>query len=79
MNENEPSAKLDVRGLFCPMPIVKLVEEVKKHTIGTVIEVLATDPGTLADIPAWAKSSGNEVVGTKKEENIIKFLVKKIK
>jgi tRNA 2-thiouridine synthesizing protein A len=79
MNENDPSAKLDVRGLFCPMPIVKLVEEVKKHAIGTVIEVLATDPGTLADIPAWAKSSGNEVVGTKKEENIIKFLVKKIK
>ena len=51
----------------------------RKHAIGTVIEVLATDPGTLADIPAWAKSSGNEVLDTKKEENVIKFLIKKIK
>jgi tRNA 2-thiouridine synthesizing protein A len=79
MIENEPAATLDVRGLFCPIPIVKLTQEVKKHPTGTVIEVLATDPGTLADIPAWAKSSGNEVLETKKEENVIKFLIKKIK
>ena len=79
MSENEPSATLDVRGLFCPIPIVKLTEEVKKHPTGTIIEVLATDPGTLADIPAWAKSSGNEVLDSKKEENVIKFLVKKTK
>ncbi|TRO58619.1 sulfurtransferase TusA family protein [Candidatus Bathyarchaeota archaeon] len=79
MSENDPSAKLDVQGLFCPIPIVKLVEEMKKHPTGTVIEVLATDPGTLADIPAWAKSSGNEVLDTKKEENVFKFLIKKIK
>ncbi|OGD53170.1 hypothetical protein A3K80_04555 [Candidatus Bathyarchaeota archaeon RBG_13_38_9] len=79
MSENKPGATLDVRGLFCPIPIVKLVEEVKKHPTGTVIEVLATDPGTVADIPAWAKSSGNEVLDSKKEENVIKFLIKKIK
>ncbi|WP_455279863.1 sulfurtransferase TusA family protein [[Eubacterium] cellulosolvens] len=79
MSENEPGATLDVRGFFCPIPIVKLTEEVKKHPTGTIIEVLATDPGTLADIPAWAKSSGNEVLDTKKEENVIKFLIKKIK
>jgi TusA-related sulfurtransferase len=79
MSENKPGATLDVRGLFCPIPIVKLTQEVKKHPTGTVIEVLATDPGTLADIPAWAKSSGNEVLDSKKEENIFKFLIKKIK
>jgi TusA-related sulfurtransferase len=50
MSENDPSATLDVRGLFCPIPIVKLTQEVKKHPTGTIIEVLATDPGTLADI-----------------------------
>ena len=79
MSENKPNETLDVRGLFCPIPIVKLTEEVKKHPTGTIIEVLATDPGTLADIPAWAKSSGNEVLESKKEDNVIKFLVKKIK
>jgi tRNA 2-thiouridine synthesizing protein A len=79
MSENKPTETLDVRGLFCPMPIVKLTQEVKKHPTGTIIEVLATDPGTLADIPAWAKSSGNEILETKKEENVIKFLVKKTK
>ncbi|WP_455369572.1 sulfurtransferase TusA family protein [[Eubacterium] cellulosolvens] len=79
MSVNKSTATLDVRGLFCPIPIVKLTEEVKKHPSGTIIEVLATDPGTLADIPAWAKSSGNEILDSKKEENVIKFLIKKIK
>jgi len=79
VSETKPDATLDVRGLFCPIPIVKLSEAIKKYPTGTVLEVLATDPGTLTDIPAWAKTSGNQVLKTEREGTVIKFHVKKVK
>jgi TusA-related sulfurtransferase len=79
MDELNVVDSLDLRGLFCPMPIVKLTQAIGKYNIDDIIEVLATDPGTLADIPAWAKTSGNEVLKTDKEGNVFKFFIKKIK
>ena len=78
MSEINPDVSLDLRGLFCPMPIVKLTEAIGQYEVGTILEVLATDPGTLADIPAWASTTGNEVVDTKRESNVIKFIIKKL-
>ena len=78
MSEIKPDATLDVRGLFCPQPVIKCAEEIKKQPIGTILEVLATDPGTLADIPAWAKTSGNEVLKTEQDGEVIKLYVKKV-
>ena len=79
MSEYDVVDTLDLRGLFCPMPIVKLTQNIGKYETGEVIEVLASDPGTLADIPAWAKTTGNEVLKTDKDGNIFKFFIKKIK
>ena len=68
---------LDTKGLFCPMPVVKLASTIKSIQIGEILEVLATDPGALADIPAWARKTGNELVKQAKEENVLKFYVKR--
>lgn len=70
---------LDLRGLFCPMPIVMLTQNIGKYEIGEVIEVLASDPGTLADVPAWATTTGNEVLKSDKEDKVFKFYIKKLK
>jgi len=79
MSEVKPAKTLDVRGLMCPMPVVKLSKAIKEIEVGQVIEVLATDPGSLTDIPAWAKRTGNEVVKVEKEGEVIKFYVKRLK
>lgn len=79
MSEIEAVDTLDLRGLFCPMPIVELTQSIGKYNTGDVIEVLATDPGTLADIPAWAKTTGNEVLKSDKVDEIFKFYIKKLK
>lgn len=79
MDELNVVDSLDLRGLFCPMPIVKLTQAIGNYNKDDVVEVLATDPGTLADIPAWAKTTGNEVLKTDKEGNVFKFFIKKIK
>jgi TusA-related sulfurtransferase len=79
MSEFEIIDTLDLRGLFCPMPIVMLTQNIGKYETGAILEVLASDPGTLADIPAWAKTTGNEVLKTDKVDKVIKFYIKKLK
>jgi TusA-related sulfurtransferase len=43
-----------------------------------VIEAHTTDPGALTDFPAWAKTSGNEIVKTEQEDKLIKFYIKRL-
>jgi tRNA 2-thiouridine synthesizing protein A len=73
------SRTLDCKGLPCPMPVIKLSQEIGKVAVGEVIEVITTDPGSLADFPAWAKSTGNAVLETKQEQGLIRFSVKRQK
>jgi tRNA 2-thiouridine synthesizing protein A len=74
-----PSMTLDLKGLLCPMPVVKIAGAIKKVEVGQIVEATATDPGVMADIPAWAKSTGHEVVKMTREAKIITFWVKRLK
>ncbi len=73
------SKTLDYKGLACPMPIVKISQEIGKVAIGDVIEVHTTDPGSLVDFPAWAKTTGNAIVETQRDPGVIKIFVKRQK
>lgn len=74
-----PKLSLDFKGLLCPMPVVKLAQAIKQIQVGEMVEAVATDPGVMADIPAWARTSGNEVVSLEKQEKVFKFVVKRVK
>ncbi len=77
----EPVAKvrLNLEGLLCPIPVVKVSQAVKELPVGGVLEATATDPGVLADIPAWVKSTGNELLSMEKKDKIITFTIRKAK
>ncbi|PKH10709.1 sulfurtransferase TusA family protein [Planomicrobium sp. MB-3u-38] len=68
---------LDAKGLACPMPIVRTKKAMTELEPGQVIEVQATDKGSLADIKAWAKSSGNQYLGTFEEGDVLKHYLRK--
>ena len=68
---------LDAKGLACPMPIVKTRKEMKELESGQIIQILATDKGAKADMTAWAKSGGHELLDTQEEEGVLKFWIKK--
>lgn len=70
---------LDLKGLMCPIPVVKISKAIKDVAVGGVIEATASDPGVLADIPAWAKSTGNEMLKTERDGKNIKFWVRRLK
>ena len=68
---------VDVRNFYCPLPIVKLSSAVKEIAVNDILEVIATDPGVLTDIPHWASSTGNEIVKQSTEGDTFKFFIKR--
>ncbi len=69
---------LDLKGLACPMPVVKVSKGIKEIEVGEVIQAITTDPGSLTDFPAWARTSGNEIVDTQQGEEEIKFFIRRL-
>ena len=79
MSDDVQVAKvLDLKGLACPMPVVKVSKGIKAVELGEIIEAQTTDPGSLTDFPAWARTSGNEIVKTDQDEKLIKFFIKRL-
>ncbi len=79
MSDQTISKTLDLKGLLCPMPVVKMAKAIKEIEVGQVIEAFATDPGVMADIPAWCRTTGNELVSLEKQEKQFRFVVRRLK
>ncbi len=77
--EIKADINMDLKGIACPMPVIKVSQQIKKMQIGQVLAAETTDPGAHADFPAWAKSTGNEIVATEKNDKVTVFFIKKIK
>lgn len=68
---------LDLKGLSCPLPIVKTAQGIKEVQSGELIEALATDPGSVADFNAWCRSTGNELVEQGEDAGVFRFVIRK--
>ena len=77
MAEIREDRLVDASGLSCPMPVVKAAKEMRALAPGQVLKIVATDHGSLADIPAWAEDTGNELLETQRETGRYVFLVRK--
>ena len=71
------SQSLDARNLSCPMPIVKTAIAIKTLACGDVLEVLATDPGSVKDFDAWSKVTGNELIESDVQDGVFRFVLRK--
>jgi tRNA 2-thiouridine synthesizing protein A len=68
---------LDVRGLNCPLPILRAKKSLGGLTSGQVLRVLATDPGAVKDFQAFAKQTGNELMSHAEQDGIFTFYMRK--
>jgi tRNA 2-thiouridine synthesizing protein A len=68
---------VDARGMSCPMPIVKTAQSIRGVEKGQLIEVLATDPGSLKDFAAWTRSTGNALVEQRLEDGVYHFVIRR--
>jgi len=68
---------LDATGLLCPMPVVKAGKVMRGMEAGKILKIIATDRGAIADFPAWADDTGNELLEWHEENGSLVFYIKK--
>jgi TusA-related sulfurtransferase len=71
------SKTLDLKGFACPIPIARTAGAMKEMTPGEIMEVLATDPGSVPDFTAWSKATGNELIEHTVVDGVYRFVLRK--
>ncbi len=69
--------ELDVKGLNCPLPILRTKKALADMDSGQVLRVLATDPGSVKDFAAFARQTGNDLLEQTEEDKVFVFLIKR--
>jgi tRNA 2-thiouridine synthesizing protein A len=77
--EEAPAKVLDARGLKCPMPVLRTKKAVDELSVGQVLEVVATDPGSMADFRAWTKNTGHELILAEQQGDVFRYRIRKTK
>ncbi len=79
MSDIKEDKTMDLKGLPCPMPIVKVSKGIKEIEVGQILKAISTDPGSLTDFPAWARTSGHEILSADSEgDNNIFYIKRKV-
>jgi tRNA 2-thiouridine synthesizing protein A len=79
---DEPSQTdkvLDAKGLLCPIPVIKARKAIREIALGQVLRVEATDKGAVKDFEAWARQTGNELIGWTENGGVYLFYIRKAK
>ena len=69
--------ELDCKGLNCPLPILKTKKAIDGLSVGDILKVITTDPGSVNDMSSWAKRTGHDLVGHETEAEVNTFFIKK--
>lgn len=69
--------ELDARGLSCPLPIVKTKKSLSKMISGQVLKVVSTDSGSVKDMQAFSRQTGNELMSSSEEGKEFVFYLRK--
>jgi tRNA 2-thiouridine synthesizing protein A len=68
---------VDAKGLNCPLPILRAKKALQPMAGGSLLEVLATDPGAVKDFQAFCRTTGNTLVESTTEGNVFRFLIRR--
>ena len=69
--------ELDVKGLNCPLPILRTKKALAEMTSGQILKVMATDPGSVKDFQAFARQTGNELLSHEEKDKVFEYLIKR--
>ncbi len=69
--------KLDARGMNCPLPILRTRKALNRMDSGAVLEVVATDPGSVKDMASFCSQTGNRLLSSSEQDNSYIFMIEK--
>jgi len=70
---------LDCSGMLCPLPVIKTSKAIKELQVGQVLKLIATDPGAPADMQAWSRQTGNDLLDSHQEDSKYIFYLRRVK
>ncbi|MDC3377022.1 sulfurtransferase TusA family protein [Candidatus Nanopelagicales bacterium] len=73
----DATTTVDAKGQTCPMPVLMTAKAAKELQPGETMLIEATDNGARSDIPAWVDQTGNELVESSEDGEVLRFLVRK--
>lgn len=68
---------LDARGLACPLPVLRARKMLNRMEPGALLEVLATDPGSIKDFAAFCRHTGDVLVESGQEDEVLRYLIRR--
>jgi tRNA 2-thiouridine synthesizing protein A len=68
---------LDVKGLACPLPVLRTKKKMRDVPAGAVLRVLATDPNSLKDMASFCEMTGNELVSSAERDGVFVFDIRR--
>lgn len=74
---NKDATTLDVKGLQCPMPLLKAKKALNELAPGELLRVVATDPGSVKDFQVFSRQSGHELLESTDNEGVFSYLLRK--
>ena len=77
MSDIDADAKLDCKGLLCPLPVYRTSQAIGRLKTGQVLRIECTDPGSLADFPAFARQRGHELLSAAAKDGVQIFYIRK--
>ena len=69
---------IDTKGANCPIPILKAKKAIGEVPVGGTLEVLATDPGAVADFQAFSRQTKHEIVEQSEADGVYRFVIKRV-
>jgi len=66
---------LNTKGLLCPLPVIRTQDAIRELSVGDTLNIIASDPGTLHDIPAWTRVHGHHLLSATQEGNDYHFCI----
>ncbi|MDX1519476.1 MAG: sulfurtransferase TusA family protein [Gammaproteobacteria bacterium] len=77
VSEKDITARLDARGLNCPLPILKTKVELNRMQPGDLLLVEATDPHSKVDFEAYCARTGHEIIDYSEEKGVFSFCIRR--
>lgn len=72
-----PHTQLDTRGLTCPLPVLKAKKAMASLLQGQILEIMATDPGSVADFAVFCKIGGHELLEQSEQAGVYRFTIQR--
>jgi tRNA 2-thiouridine synthesizing protein A len=73
----EPDIEVDARGLWCPLPVLRLAKAFAGKAVGAVARLSATDPAVVEDVAVFCREGGHELLESRRDADVFSFRVRK--